>query len=329
MSNKSLLLLYLFIFAVSSVAQTAAEADIAKLNAEMATLYRKGDYSAALPIAKRVVELATEKYGKTDLNTARALKNRGFVENAMDDTKAAVETLDQAADIFKKYPDLSNADGLAFAQLLEALGGIRSRERSPSAQATLELAMKWREKLNGPESVEIATPAALLANVHFWNRDYKKASDLYKRAFLILAKSPPSPGDDFALVYARAECSYRKANNEDEFAPLKAAYAERNKPTATGGKVIDGGYITGKALDLRKPFYPAEARVQRVSATIDVDVLVGESGQVLSACSVQKHAHPALIEASEVAAYSSRFAPTILSGTPVKVTGRLTYNFRR
>lgn len=311
-------------------AQSGVDAEIAKLNSEMSELYSKGDFNAALPVANRIVELSTQKFGKNDLMTAKALKNRGFIENAKGDTKRAESTLDDAADVFRKNPDLNKADSASFAELLEILGGIRFRERAPSAQNTLELALKWREKSNGSDAAETAAPLTLLASLHFWNREYKTAAELYKRALLILAKSLDAPSDDLTTVYYRTECTYRKAKIETEFEPLKSTYDEQRRLNFARNKkasLINGGVLNGKAIELKKPAYPAEARQVRASGTVSIEVLIGEDGRILSACGATQKAHPALIEASEIAAYNSRFSPTTLAGSPVKVSGRITYNF--
>ncbi len=332
MLRIALLCFGFLLMAGTTSAQSTADVEVAKLNAEMAKHYSKGDYDAALPVANTIVELVTQKFGKNHLRTAKALKNRGFIENAKGDTDKAESTLDDAVSIYKKYPDLDKADGASFAELLETLGAIRFRVRKPSARSTLELALEWREKINGPEATETAEPLAILAGLHFWNREYKTAAALYKRALLILAKNGEPSNDDLIIVYYRTECTYRKAKIDAEFEPLKNTYnserrlnSERNKKVS----LINGGILNGKAIELKKPAYPVEAREARASGAISVQVLISEDGRILSACGIAEKAHPALIEASEIAAYNSRFSPTTLAGSPVKVSGIITYNFVR
>ncbi|NOT46865.1 MAG: hypothetical protein HOP17_03825, partial [Acidobacteria bacterium] len=69
-------------------------------------------------------------------------------------------------------------------------------------------------------------------------------------------------------------------------------------------------------------------RQANAEGTVDVEVLLGENGEVISACT-SKAQHTSLAEAAEIAAYNSKFAPTTLQGNPVKVTGRITYKFIR
>lgn len=90
-------------------------------------------------------------------------------------------------------------------------------------------------------------------------------------------------------------------------------------------KKISGGVLNGKATSLPKPPYPAAARAVRASGAVNVQVTISESGSVVSASAVS--GHPLLRQAAEQAARGARFAPTLLSGQPVSVTGVIVYNF--
>ncbi len=90
-------------------------------------------------------------------------------------------------------------------------------------------------------------------------------------------------------------------------------------------KTISGGVLNGKATSLPKPPYPPAARAVRASGAVSVQVLISESGSVISASAVS--GHPLLKAAAVAAARGARFSPTLLSGQPVKVSGVITYNF--
>jgi protein TonB len=90
-------------------------------------------------------------------------------------------------------------------------------------------------------------------------------------------------------------------------------------------KKISGGVLNGKATSLPKPPYPAAARAVRAAGAVNVQVTISESGSVVSASAVS--GHPLLRQAAEQAARSARFAPTLLSGQAVSVTGVIVYNF--
>jgi len=98
----------------------------------------------------------------------------------------------------------------------------------------------------------------------------------------------------------------------------------KTKPTAIP-KTISGGVLNGKAVSLPKPAYPPAARAVKASGAVSVQVVIGEDGSMLSASPIS--GHPLLRSASRIAACSSKFPPTLLSGQPVKVSGVITYNF--
>lgn len=94
---------------------------------------------------------------------------------------------------------------------------------------------------------------------------------------------------------------------------------------AGDGKIAASGVVNGKAISLPQPAYPQAAREARVSGTVVVQVVIDENGMVRSAQAVSG---PTLLQlAARNAACGARFAPTTLSGRPVKVSGVVTYNF--
>lgn len=90
-------------------------------------------------------------------------------------------------------------------------------------------------------------------------------------------------------------------------------------------KTISAGVINGKAMNLPKPGFPAAARAVKASGAVSIQVVVDESGNILSASAVS--GHPLLRQAAEQAAKNAKFSPTIMSGQPVKIAGIITYNF--
>ncbi len=111
----------------------------------------------------------------------------------------------------------------------------------------------------------------------------------------------------------------------------------------TAPKVINGGVVNGKAINLPKPDYPTELKAAGVEGTIAVNVVIDEAGNVISAEAeindqrMRKAedgtvlepavADPQLRSSAEAAARGARFAPTMLSGVAVQIKGRIVYNF--
>jgi protein TonB len=98
------------------------------------------------------------------------------------------------------------------------------------------------------------------------------------------------------------------------------APVEKPKP-----KIVHKRVLNGEAISLPTPPYPPIARQMRVQGTVLVQVLIDESGKVISAKAVS--GHPVLLSAAQRAAFEARFSPTLLNDQPVKVSGVITYNF--
>jgi protein TonB len=122
----------------------------------------------------------------------------------------------------------------------------------------------------------------------------------------------------------RDQTSSTKTDTKSDFDDLKV----KTKPTPAKEvpKVISGGVVNGKAINLVKPPYPAAARAVRASGAVNVQVTIDERGNVISASAVS--GHPLLRAAAVEAARASKFSPTLLSSQPVKVTGVIIYNFQ-
>jgi len=111
----------------------------------------------------------------------------------------------------------------------------------------------------------------------------------------------------------------------DETPKEKPPEVKASPPKPVVPKMVSGGVLNGKATSLPKPAYPAAAKAVRAAGSVSVQVVISESGSVISASAVS--GHPLLRAAAEGAARGAHFSPTLLSGQPVKVSGVITYNF--
>jgi len=90
-------------------------------------------------------------------------------------------------------------------------------------------------------------------------------------------------------------------------------------------RVVSKGPITGLAILLPKPPYPAMAKLAGAHGPVNVQVLIDESGKVVSAKAIS--GSPLLMAAAQQAALGARFSPTRLGDQAVKVSGTITYIF--
>jgi TonB family protein len=102
--------------------------------------------------------------------------------------------------------------------------------------------------------------------------------------------------------------------------PSAAASAETSEKLN-----VSGGVLQGNAIKRVQPSYPQIAKAARASGPVQVQITISESGEVIEASVIS--GHPLLRDAALQAARQWLFAPTELSGVPVKVQGILTFNF--
>ena len=142
---------------------------------------------------------------------------------------------------------------------------------------------------------------------------------------------PENPGRTTGEV-SRQGCGFcrnddeNNSDKEDEKAPevvkpTPKPTVEEKRPTT-----VSLGVINGKATYLAKPPYPQAAKQMGISGAVNVQVLIDENGNVVSASVVS--GHPLLRAGAVNAARQSKFTPTLLSKQPVKVTGVIVYQFQ-
>lgn len=91
-------------------------------------------------------------------------------------------------------------------------------------------------------------------------------------------------------------------------------------------KIASSGRISvGEAIVRAQPVYPAVAKGIGASGDVQVQILIGETGEVIEAKAIS--GHPVLRIAAEDAARKWVFKPTLLEDKPVKQPGVLTFKF--
>jgi TonB family protein len=96
-------------------------------------------------------------------------------------------------------------------------------------------------------------------------------------------------------------------------------------PPPVQSEPISGGVLNRLAVTLPPPTYPESAKKLRLSGIVSVEVLIDESGNVLSARAISG---PTMLQEVAVdAAKRAHFSPIKLLGKPVKVKGTVNYKF--
>jgi len=134
------------------------------------------------------------------------------------------------------------------------------------------------------------------------------------------------------FVPAHVTVNIREADDQAAAAKTDPTSATPSAPTApvkTPAKPIDrsqpieSGILNSKAIELPDPKLPEGAA--RLGGKVRVRVIVDETGKVISA--EIEDGRIELRRSALEAARKARFAPTLIDGQPVKITGLLTYLF--
>ncbi len=99
---------------------------------------------------------------------------------------------------------------------------------------------------------------------------------------------------------------------------------DRPKPFVEGN-MKRNSVLCGKAISLPKPSYPEEAKAQKISGDVSVEIVIDERGTVVWAKAL--NGHPFLTTAAVKAACRARYSPTEVSGRPIKTHGVIGYKF--
>lgn len=123
--------------------------------------------------------------------------------------------------------------------------------------------------------------------------------------------------------------SLELANNHVDVAGQPVSVKLDSEPPPAAPKPmlrpVSGGVLNGTAINLPPPTYPEAAKRMRVAGVVTVQVIVDETGKVISA---EATTGPSgLRDVAVQAALRARFSPTKLSGQPVKVSGLINYKF--
>ncbi|HKP68807.1 MAG TPA: energy transducer TonB [Pyrinomonadaceae bacterium] len=143
--------------------------------------------------------------------------------------------------------------------------------------------------------------------------------DAVKKQLLATTFEPPMKGGkptevDLSLQFAIGS-AYKSAVREEE------AKLEALARLVEGTRLIEAGVINGRAIRLVKP------PTLPMNGVVVIRVQIDEKGNVTHAGAVTGDSQ--LQDRSRTAACASKFSPTSLGGSPVKVTGMITYSFHR
>ena len=98
--------------------------------------------------------------------------------------------------------------------------------------------------------------------------------------------------------------------------------ADRVKPK---GEIKTVSQLCGRAISLPKPSYPEDAKRNRVSGTVIVDIVTNQQGRVIWARA--RSGPEPLRSVSQSAACRAQYSPTVVSGRAIQTESSIQYFF--
>ena len=310
---------------------TAAVQEAQKISIEVVRLFNEKKFEEALPLARKVIEIREKELGKYDISVAEAWRNLAYIQFQSKDIKGAENSFEKAFNIFEKNQPLSTKQETMFVEMMEIVAFYQATDQKfDKAEKIYLQAVELREKINGKDSPELSSILQRLGRFYQAIEKYEQAAPILFRSFEIKRKMSGKDNEQIAEIFRDVSCVYRKLERTDEIEDIKKElfpdFPDSKILTASGKTgQIQKGVVNGKALSLPRPVYPSTARAKRASGTVNVQVLIDETGNVIHACAVD--GAKLLHRVSEISAYGAKFEPTFLDGKPVKVNGIIVYKF--
>jgi len=301
---------------------SAALDEAAQLSRTVVKLFSEQKYDEALPLAKRALELRESALGSDHELVQAALLNLAELYTVMKKYGEAQKLVER---LLKALEKSVGPDDPGAAILLDKLAFLAYVQRDfDKSEAAYKRALAIREKAYGLKHVEYAKSLFSLAEFYRFTGKPGKAQPLYEQSANLLSNLLRHDDPEYLMMRDRYFCIAFETHQESKLKDFAETVNQQGDPSRPD--IMEGAVLNGKAISLPHPPYPEEARSRRVQGVVVVKVVVDETGSVIEA-SDMCGGNPLLIKACLEAARAARFAPTTLSGRPVKVSGVITYKF--
>ncbi|MFY9569789.1 MAG: TonB family protein [Blastocatellia bacterium] len=301
-------------------ANSPALEEASKLSRQAASLFAENKFEEALNLAKQSLELREKVLGMDHELVASSL-------NIVADIRVAQQKYELADSLYKRSLAVLEKrwgpDSKFLTTTLESLALVRFALRDNGGAEKLYLrSLAIKQKVLGPDAAGTASTLGELGVFYQRIDKHAKAAEFFSRSLTVEERElgPNNPGLLEPLY--NCACALFAANKASE----AKAYQLRAESIAAAAPIRRSGFVfQGSAILRVEPEYPLQARRDRVSGTVVIEVKVDECGKVIEARALTGHVQ--LVDGALQAARRWRFARTRLEGRPVKVIGTITFNF--
>lgn len=247
---------------------------------------------------------------------------------ATDESKGVLrDQQDSASQSAAQSPELAEAEQLN-AQVIKLYNEGKYDKALPLAERVLAI----REKSLGSDHVLVATALRNLAELLSAKGKRKEAKSTFQRFITTYEKALAANDPKIAEALDHYVCLLVGSGETEEALEVqKRLYKVENgfdydeSANLPGKKLALGGLMARRLISSPRRSYPAEAKSARVTGSVVMKIRVDEAGKVVSVKTLC--GHPILAKASEESILGAIYAPTVVAGKPVKVTGVAIYRF--
>ncbi|BBD57794.1 peptidase-like protein [Nostoc sp. HK-01] len=197
--------------------QTALQ-EANELSQQVDKLYQEGKYSAAIPLAERVLAIREKVLGKEHPDVATSLNNLAYLYSAQGKYQQAETVYLRALAITEKVLGKEHPD---VATSLNNLAYLYSEQGNYQQAELLYLrALAIREKVLGKEHPDVALSLNNLAELYRVQGKYQQAEPLYLRSLAILEKVLGKEHPDVATSLNNLAALYHAQGKYQQAEPL-------------------------------------------------------------------------------------------------------------
>lgn len=314
-----------------TTAQTAAAtnpalAEADQLSLEVVKLYQAGKYDAAVPLAKRALNLRETLLGGNHLLVAESLTNLAEIYLVKGKATDAESVLKRAVSIYDKNP---TANGLILGKALDRLAALRLANADvKKAEELYRRALAVKEKAVGQDHAEVVFSMDRLADFYTAQKDYPKATPILHQVVSLKEKAYGKSHREVGVSLERLACALYRNNEQAESEQIEAraneilysALAKKHEPFS-----MSPGMFECKMIINPRPEFPTALSGREGKYLLITAVDVDESGNVVSANMIS--GNPAFEKPAEQAALKAKFRPAIVDGRPVRFKGVIMHKF--
>ncbi len=206
--------------------------ELKELRETSQTMWRAGDYAAALQLAEKALPLVVREYGAEHEQAAIQYFSLALISQALGDLAQAERHF---ADTVRIREKVYGADSVSVAIALEHLGQVQlKRGRAEAAETLFRRALKIKQDTVGREHAFSASGHANLGDIGLARSNWAAARDSYREAIRLLT------GQDTSYAIVRKLVEKEIKDFRDTFVGLcRANWQLRAEPGSNSAAVIE------------------------------------------------------------------------------------------